>query len=95
MTKKARAPWEDPKDIIEKADVIALQQVAAGKGDDRHQKRVIDFIVTKLAETYGLSYRPENSGGERDTAFAEGKRFVGLQIVRLLKSNPSDFTTKE
>lgn len=95
MSKKARAPWEDPKDILEKADVIALKQVAAGKGDENHQKRVIDLIVTKLAETYGLSYRPDNAGGERDTAFAEGKRFVGLQVVRLLKSNPNDFTTKE
>jgi hypothetical protein len=29
-----------------------------------------------------LSYRPQS---ERDTSFAEGKRFVGMQIVKQLK----------
>lgn len=83
-------PWNEPK--IDKADVIAFQQVAAGVGDERHQKRVIDWMINHGCDTYGLSFRPEEAGGERATAFAEGKRFVGLQLVKLLKLNPEKFT---
>lgn len=83
-------PWSEPK--IDKADVIALQQVAAGVGNAMHQKRVIDWIINYAADTYGLSFRPEEAGGERATAFAEGKRFVGLQIVKLLKIDPNIYT---
>lgn len=83
-------PWSDPK--IDKADVIALQQVANGTGNPMHQKRVIEWIVNYAADTYGLSFRPEDMGGERATAFAEGKRFVGLQVVKLLKVDPNIYT---
>jgi hypothetical protein len=38
------------------------------------------WIVNELCGTYDLSYRPDS---ERNTTFAEGKRFVGLQIVKM------------
>ena len=47
-------------------------------------KRALEHIVNVLAGTYDQSYRP---GSERDTAFAEGRRFVGLQLVKLIKLN--------
>lgn len=92
MSKKLIAPGPWNPLSPEKADVIALKMVAAGKGDENHQKRIIDWIINHACETYGLSFRPEEAGGERATAFAEGRRFVGLQLVKLLKSNPNDFT---
>lgn len=91
--KPAPAPWAEP--VYEKADVIAIQLVAQGKGEAIHQKRVIDIVVNKMAETYGLSFRPDSDGGERATSFAEGKRFVGSQLVKLMKANPSNYGTKE
>lgn len=91
MKVKAPVPWEEPR--ITKADVIAFQQVAAGSGDKGHQKRVIDWLINNGADTYGLSFRPEESGGERATAFAEGKRFVGLQVVKLLKADPKQYAS--
>lgn len=92
-SKSAPAPWGEPE--YSKADVIAIQRVAAGTGEESHQKRVIDILVNKIAETYNLSFRPDKDGGERATAFAEGKRFVGSQLVKLMKANPSNYGTKE
>lgn len=65
-----------PYDI---ADVSAVQAVAAGRGNEEQQKRVVAWIIA-AAGTYDLSYRPTS---DRDTAFAEGRRFLGLQIVKL------------
>lgn len=69
----------------EKADATALQALAAGSADAVQQKRVLGWIIEKAAGTYDMSYRPGASDGDRDTAFAEGKRSVGNQIVKLLK----------
>lgn len=68
--------WETP-------DVAAIQALHRGDATADQQKRALDYIIT-LAGTYDLSYRPES---DRDTAFAEGKRFVGLQIVKAINLN--------
>lgn len=49
------------------------------------QQRAINFIMFDLCGIRDLSYRPGGEEGRRDTDFAEGKRFVGLQIGFLLK----------
>jgi len=46
--------------------------------------RGMSFIVNQICGTYDLSYRPDS---DRDTAFAEGKRMVGLQLVKFSKIN--------
>lgn len=66
------------------ADATALQALAAGTADATQQKRALTWIVNEAAGTYDLSYRP-GEGGDRETAFAEGRRFVGSQIVKMLK----------
>lgn len=91
----APAPWLSVMSKLEKADVVALQMVAVGKATDVQQKRAIDVIINKFCETYGLSFRPDEDGGERATAFAEGKRFVGSELILALKSNMNNFMTKE
>ena len=74
-------PWL-PADYDE-ADAYALQALSRGEAQPHQQARALKFIVNDLCGTYDLSYRP-GSNGERDTAFAEGGRAVGLQIVKLL-----------
>lgn len=69
--------------VWDKTDVYAIQALAMGNANDLQQKRALDFIIG-LCGTYDLSYRPGGQEGDRDTAFAEGKRFVGLQIVKLI-----------
>lgn len=82
--KKKNSPWMPPD--WDKADAAALKALERGDASPDQQKRALDFIVTKAARTYDLSYRPES---QRDTDFAEGQRNVGLLIVMLLKADLS------
>lgn len=70
-------PWE-------LADANAIKALVRGDANSVQQQRAIDFII-RMARTYDLSYFPS----DRDTAFAEGSRFVGLQIVKLININTS------
>lgn len=76
-------PWKPHP--YELADATAIQAIANGTADSEQQRRALRWIV-ECADTYGLSYRP-GAGGDRDTAFAEGKRSVGLQLVKLVNLN--------
>jgi hypothetical protein len=74
---KGRIPYVPP---TPSADVtLALKCLSKGIANEHQQVVAVKWIVEELCETYGMSYRPDS---ERDTAFAEGKRFVGMQIVR-------------
>jgi len=74
-------PWLPS--TYQKADIYALRALSLGEANDEQQRRALAFI-TALCGTYDLSFRPGAQEGDRDTAFAEGKRFVGLQIVKLV-----------
>ena len=76
------APWKPTP--WEPADVAAIQALVRGDATADQQRRAIGYIINQVAGTYDLSYRPES---DRDTAFAEGKRYVGLQIVKATKLN--------
>jgi len=73
-------PWKP--DDYEPADITAIQQVLQGTASEEMQKRAMAFIIETLCGTYQPSYRT-GTEGRRDTDYAEGKRFVGLQIVKL------------
>ncbi|API59525.1 hypothetical protein BSL82_09550 [Tardibacter chloracetimidivorans] len=64
------------------ADVEAFQALARGDCPSHLQQRALRWVIEAAAGTYDLSYRPTS---DRDTCFAEGRRFVGLQIVKMLK----------
>lgn len=82
MKKPASAPWKPTE--WEPADVAAIQALVRGDASPEQQRRAIDYIIKDIAGTYDMSYRPES---DRDTAFAEGKRFVGLQLVKAVNLN--------
>lgn len=77
---KGSEPWLPAH--YDPPDVYAIQAVALGTATDAQQKRAMKWIIEALCDTYGMSYRPESV---RDSDFAEGKRFVGNQIVKLTK----------
>lgn len=79
---EAHAPYKPAK--YEDADASAIQHLAQGVASPAEQKRALDWIVVQCCATYDSSYRP-GTDGDRDTAFAEGRRFAGLQIVKLMK----------
>lgn len=77
------AAWAPPS--YEKAHVYALKALQDGRAEPHQQQMALTWIVNMAARTYDLSYRPDS---ERDSAFAEGRRFVGLEIVKLLNLDP-------
>lgn len=79
-------PWKPAN--WEVADAGAIQALMRGDAAEHQQRRAIKFIVETLCGTYDLSFR---SASERDTCFAEGKRFVGLSLVKLSKLNLAAF----
>lgn len=46
------------------------------------------WIIEEVCGTYDLSFRPDS---ERATAFAEGKRYVGTQLVKMANLPASYF----
>jgi len=77
---KKSAAWHPP--AWETPDAKAIQMLAAGTASPEQQQRALRWIVEVACGTYEMTYRPES---DRDTAFAEGRRFVGNQIVKLTK----------
>lgn len=76
--KKSEA-WTPP--TYSKRLVFSLKALQTGTANDEQQKIALAWIINQAAATYDQSFRPES---DRATAFAEGRRFVGLQIVKLL-----------
>lgn len=66
------------------ADAAAIQALQAGTATEQQQQRALAWIVNTAAATYEVAWDPDN---ERATSFEAGRRFVGLQIVKLLKIN--------
>jgi hypothetical protein len=67
----------------EKADVYALKALSQGQASEAQQVRALEWILRNASQFDDLSYRSGVSG-DRDTAFAEGRRFVGLQVVKMI-----------
>jgi hypothetical protein len=82
-----RKPRQLPAQPVDKvpdfelADIVALKAVEGGIATPDQQTRAMSWILRKAAAVGDMSYRPDPSA----TAFHEGRRFVGLQIVTLLK----------
>lgn len=64
--------------------LMAVKAMHAGNANDGQQKRLMQWIVRDLCETYALSYRPD----QRATDFAEGRRSVGLQLEMMMNTTP-------
>lgn len=67
-----------------KYDIFALKALQSGTANAAQQQRALAWIINKCAKTYDLPYQPGGDEGDRDTAFAAGKVFVGQQIVKLV-----------
>lgn len=70
------------------ADIAAIQALQRGEADPAQQMRVLSWLVNTVCGTYEPSFRP-GADGERETCFAEGRRFVGLTLVKAMKLNLS------
>ena len=80
---EAHAPWKPAQYGPEIA--TAFQALMRGDCPGHLQTKAVKFILFDLCGVRDLSYRPGPEGA-RETDFAEGKRFVGLQIGKLLET---------
>lgn len=87
-TKKAPPFFDVHWDV---ADAAALQAVMNGTADEIQQKRAVGWIINHAARTYDVTFQPDS---DRTTAFAEGRRFVGLKIRELLSVSTRDLAAK-
>lgn len=63
------------------ADVAAIKALEAGNASESQQKRALRWIVHGAAMTYDETF----VAGQTDTSgFLQGRRSVGLQIVKLI-----------
>lgn len=83
---KAQPPAYTPASW-EAADAKALQMLYEGTATAHQQKRALSWIITMAAASNEPPFRPGGQDGDRETAFACGRAFVGQQIVGLLKIN--------
>ena len=83
MTKEKAARWRIPAYDI--ADVTAIRALVNGEATPEQQKRALDWIIVKAAQTYEI---PFDLDSDRVSAFYAGRMFVGQQIVKLMKLNP-------
>ena len=61
----------------------ALKALEAGEATPEQQRRALQAIVKGFARTHDQSFVPDEPATH--TAFLEGRRFVGNQILRHLK----------
>lgn len=77
---KAPAPYEPYPWADNLSVVYALKAIAKGEADAEQQKLVMKSLMD-ITGYYDLSYRPDS---DRDTSFAEGKRFIGAQLAKMV-----------
>lgn len=78
--RRSHDPWL-PVEYTDR-DAGSIKALAHGDADEETQRHALRFIVETLCACYDQSFRPE---GDRETCFAEGRRYVGLQIVKMTK----------
>jgi hypothetical protein len=89
--KRQRAPREAPRLASswlpvpwDLADASAIQAMARGDADPDQQRRALRWIIIDACQTDEPSYCPGGEEAKRDTDHHEGRRWVGLQIRKLM-----------
>ena len=86
---KTQTPWAPYlPPVYTRADVLAVQALAAGTATPEQQQRALRYVVEDVSRYYEISYC-SGPDGARDSAMAEGRRFVGGWLVLLTKMNVS------
>jgi hypothetical protein len=82
VIKPEHRPWFPVKWELYAKELYALRALHTGEATPEQQKLALDFILLVVCKKDDLSFYPDSP---RDGDFAEGKRYVGNQVVKLLK----------
>ncbi|RWL14879.1 MAG: hypothetical protein EOR57_31530 [Mesorhizobium sp.] len=83
---EAHAPAPYDKSIL-----MAIRACFAGNANEGQQKAAMEWIVLEASRTRHLSFAGEATHA---TAFADGRRFVGMQVAGMLDAKALDHTTE-
>ena len=75
--KKAPEPWHPV--VVDESTTAAIKALATGTASEGQQRVAWESILLDFCGIRDLSFRPES---DRVTAFAEGRRHVGLQLAK-------------
>lgn len=81
-------PWAPP--AVNLQILAALQAVARGNATADQQQRAMVFIVEQCGWAYEDTWCP-GVDGDRNSAFAQGRRRVGTMLVSFLNTNLDNF----
>lgn len=89
-TKKVPLPVVPPRQPgrLSTKIIYALRALPEGKATPDQQSALMEWLLYEATKYYDISYRPGGEEGKRDSDFAEGKRFVGWQILTAMKMPP-------
>jgi hypothetical protein len=74
-------PWEPA--MVTQAELHAIRALYQGQANEEQQRVFVDWL-TKASGVLELEFRTN----DRESNFAGGKRFVGLQFFSLAKTLP-------
>lgn len=84
VLKPAVAPPVDTPAAFGVLEAASIKAVYAGTASEHQQRVALEWIIKQAANIGGQSFR---TGDSHATAFGEGRRFVGAQIMSLLSLN--------
>ena len=76
------APYSPPK--ISSDLVYAVKALFAGKANEHQQGLFTQWLIAEACKKDDMPWFPGGLEGDRDTSFANGRRFVALQVVKAL-----------
>jgi hypothetical protein len=87
---KKRILGPDQPAQFEDADVYAVQALFTGTANDGQQKRAVKWILEEACKVKDLPWVAGGLEGQRATDFANGRKFAGHQILKMieLRLNP-------
>ncbi len=75
--------------------IYAIKALAKGEADASDQKLAINFIVVLLSRANDQCFVPNDVSGGQNTAFLEGKRFVGRELRRIIDTPSEELLGKQ
>lgn len=69
---------------LDEHNVWSVKLLAKGEASAEQQIAALEFILHKLAQTDNQSFVPNDMSGGQNTAFLEGRRFVGRELRRII-----------
>ena len=87
LAKQRSKAWHPARYDV--AEIDAIKALAAGAANAAQQGIALRWLLHAVCEVDDEQFRSDEDGGERETAYALGKRSVGRQVQKLIHMSPA------